>query len=128
MKTKLFLSLLSMIIMVNMVKAQQVKQITSTEAAKLLSANKNMVVLDVRTPEEFNAGHIKGAININIREDNAFAKIDKLNHNATYVVHCRTNHRSKTAVDHMVSSGFKDILQISDGFTGWSMNGLPVIK
>ena len=108
------------------VQAQQLKQITSTEAVKMI--NKNTVVLDVRTAEEFNQGHIKGATNIDIRQPNALDKIVKLNPNAIYIVHCRTNHRSAIAVEHMLAKGFKHIYQITDGFNGWSQNKLPITK
>lgn len=94
----------------------------------MLLKDKKIIVLDVRTAEEFSYGHIKGALNIDIRQPDAFSKIDKLNKNAKYIVHCRTNHRSGIAVNHMIQSGFKNIYQMMDGWSGWSMNNLPVQK
>lgn len=108
--------------------AQQHKQITSKEAAKMLNTNRSIVVLDVRTPDEFNQGHIKGAINIDIRQSDAFNKIGKLNPNAAYMVHCRTQNRSTVAVDYMLSKGFKNIYLMTDGYNGWSLNNLPTTK
>ncbi len=128
MKTKLIITLLTIFAAVTYTHGQAVKQINSTEVAKMLKSDKSLVVLDVRTAEEFNAGHIKGAINIDIRQADALAKIDKLDHKAKYIVHCRTHHRSQTAVDHMAQSGFKTVYQMMDGFSGWSANGLPQTK
>jgi len=108
--------------------AQQVIQIQSTEVQQQLKKDNSWVILDVRTADEFKEGHIKGAINIDIRQPDALNKIDKLNHNAKYLVHCRTNHRSKIAVDHMAQSGFKTVYQMTDGWNGWSQNNLPVGK
>lgn len=109
-------------------QAQQAKQVNSPEVKLMLQKDKKLVVLDVRTPEEFKAGHIKGAINIDIKQPNALVNIDKLDHKAKYIVHCRTNHRSQIAVEHMMQSGFKNVYQMMDGFTGWSQNNLPVEK
>jgi rhodanese-related sulfurtransferase len=128
MKTKVLITLIAVFSIITFAQGQQLKQVTSKEAAQMLKSDKNLVIIDVRTAEEFKDGHIKGAINIDIRQPDAFVKIDKLNRNAKYVVHCRTNHRSQIAVDHMVQSGFKTIVQIMDGFIGWSQNGLPVVK
>jgi Rhodanese-related sulfurtransferase len=128
MKTKMLLPLFMLMMMGTIANAQQVKQITSTEASKMIKADPKFIVLDVRTAEEFGAGHIKGAINIDIKQADALARIDKLDHKAKYIVHCRTHHRSQTAVDHMAQSGFKNIFQMSDGFSGWSQNGLPQVK
>ena len=108
--------------------AQNKVEVNSSGVNTMLQKDKKLVVLDVRTPEEFNAGHIKGAINIDIKQPDALSKIDKLDHNAKYIVHCRTNHRSKIAVDHMIQTGFKTIYQMTDGFNGWSSNRLPVEK
>ena len=94
----------------------------------MLQQNNKLIVLDVRTAEEFNAGHIIGAINIDIKQPDALSKIDKLDHNAKYIVHCRTNNRSEIAVNHMVESGFVSVYQMMDGFNGWSENGFPVVK
>lgn len=110
------------------VQAQSVTPISSKEAYAMLSAKKNLIVIDARTPEEFSAGHVKGAININIRQSDAYAKIDKLNPQKKYVVYCRTNHRSQVVVDYMKQKGFTQVFQITDGWTGWSANGLPVDK
>lgn len=128
MKTRLFITLLTVFSAISMAQGQQLKQVSSREAAQLLKTDKSLVVLDVRTAEEFKDGHLKGAINIDIRQPDAMAKIDKLDRNAKYVVHCRTNHRSKMAVDHMVQSGFKSVIQITDGYNGWIQNELPVVK
>ena len=128
MKTKVLITLIAVFSTITFAQGQQLKQVTSKEAANMLKSDKNLVVLDVRTAEEFKDGHIKGALNIDIRQPDAFVKIDKLNRNSKYIVHCRTNHRSQVAVDHMLQSGFKNIIQIKDGFNGWSQNGLPVVK
>ena len=110
------------------VQAQNKIEVNSKQVSTLLQKDKKLVVLDVRTAEEFNEGHIKGAVNIDIRQSDAFSKIDKLNRKATYIVHCRTNHRSGIAVDHMMQSGFKNVYQMMDGFPGWAANKLPVQK
>lgn len=109
-------------------KAQQATPVTSTQVVQMLKSNAKLVVLDVRTSEEFKSGHIKGAVNIDIRQPDAVSKIDKLDHNTSYIVHCRTNHRSKIAVDHMLQSGFTSVYQMTDGFNGWSANNLAVQK
>jgi len=129
MKIKTFISiiilLLSSLIAIN---AQNKTEVNSKEVNAMLQKDKKFIVLDVRTAEEFNAGHIQGAINIDIKQPDALSKIGKLDHNAKYIVHCRTNHRSKIAVDHMVQSGFKTVYQMMDGFMGWNQNGLPLTK
>ncbi|HEY4784862.1 MAG TPA: rhodanese-like domain-containing protein [Bacteroidales bacterium] len=110
------------------IDAQGKIETNSAEVNAMLNKDKKLVVLDVRTAEEFKEGHIKGAINIDIRQPDALARINKLDRNAKYIVHCRTNHRSKIAVDHMVQNGFKTVYQMMDGFNGWSMNRLPIVK
>lgn len=128
MKINLLILLLAILSFTSCAQKSEVKQVTSAEALQLISENKNLIVLDVRTPMEFESGHIKGAINININDPDAFPKIDKLDHNAEYLVHCRTNHRSNIAVKHMEKSGFKSIFQMSDGYNGWNQNGLPEVN
>jgi rhodanese-related sulfurtransferase len=94
----------------------------------MVQKDKKLIIIDVRTVEEFNSGHIKGAINIDIRQPNALSKIDKLDHNAKYIVHCRTNRRSKNVVDYMVQQKFIAVYQMVDGMNGWVQNNLPLVK
>jgi len=106
--------------------AQSKIEVNSKQVSTMLQKDAKLIVLDVRTADEFNNGHIKGAINIDIKQPDAFSKIDKLNHDAKYIVHCRTNHRSQIAVDHMQQSGFKFIYQMMDGYMGWEANNLAI--
>jgi len=106
----------------------QKTQLNSSEAKELLKKSKSIVILDVRTPEEFAMGHLKGAKNIDIRQSDAYSKIDKLNRKARYLVYCRTNHRSGVAVEYMKQKGFKTVYQMMDGFPGWAANNFAIEK
>jgi len=129
MKTKLLLPFLALLFCsFTTITAQTKIEVNSKQVNSMLQKDKKWIVLDVRSAEEFNSGHIKGALNIDIRQPDAFSKIDKLNKNAKYIVHCRTNHRSGMAVEHMMQSGFKNIYQMMDGWSGWLTNNLPVQK
>ena len=110
------------------VSAQKVIQKNSTELSQILEKDKKIVILDVRTPEEFAAGHLKGAINIDIRQQDFYYKIEKLNKKLTYFVYCRTNHRSGNAIEYMKQKGFVTLYQMMDGFPGWEANNLPIVK
>jgi len=129
MRKELLTSLFVIVIaMMGTVAAQRKMEIYSKAAHQMLQKDISINVLDVRTPVEYKNGHIKGAINIDISQNSAFNKIDKLNHNAKYIVHCYTNRRSSFATDYMVQKGFKVIYQIMDGFYGWESNNLPIQK
>jgi len=129
MKIKIIIPLVVLLLSTFMILEAQTKiEVSSKVVSTMLQKESKLMVLDVRTAEEFSEGHIKGALNIDIRKDDAFSKIDKLDHKVKYIVYCRTNHRSGMAVDHMMKSGFKTVYQMMDGFPGWAANKLPVQK
>ncbi len=129
MKTKsIVIAMIAVFSIFNFVSAQTVKQMNSTEIQQIILINKKIVVLDVRTPQEFNAGHLKDAINIDIYERDFYSRIDKLDKKAIYVVYCRTHNRSTAAVQYMRQKGFVMVYQMMDGFPGWAANKLPFIK
>ena len=120
--------LILLVSMTAFLEAQTKKEVNSKVVSVMLQKDRSLVVLDVRTADEFKEGHIIGALNIDIRREDAFARIDKLNRNVSYIVYCRTNHRSGMAMDHMMKSGFKKIHLMMDGFPGWVENKLPIQK
>jgi rhodanese-related sulfurtransferase len=85
----------------------------------------NVVVLDVRTPEEFNAGYIPGAILINFKDSIFTQKINALDKSKHYLVYCKTGNRSNKAVQYMLNNGFSKVQQLENGFSKWKA---PAIK
>ena len=76
-------------------------------------------IIDVRTPEEFEEGHIEGAQNINVKDDAFVTAIQKLSPSDTLLVYCRSGRRSLYAAQVMVSFGFQKIYDLEGGFLNW---------
>jgi rhodanese-related sulfurtransferase len=79
----------------------------------------NVVLLDVRTPEEFSQGHIRGAVNIDIRNDDFALHIDSLDKNKTYFVYCKSGKRSADAIQRMKGKGFEKLYGLDGGIDLW---------
>jgi rhodanese-related sulfurtransferase/glutaredoxin len=97
--------------------------ITVSQAKTLIEENKNnknFVILDVRTPEEFNQDKIDTkAVNIDVDSANFDTKIANLDKDLDYLVYCRTGRRSKIAAEKMVILGFKNIKNLEGGTVAW---------
>ncbi len=84
-----------------------VKIPSAADAAGMVGSR---VVIDVRTPAEYAAGHIAGAQNIDVEAADFATKIAPLDKGAAYLVYCRSGRRSAIAADQMASAGFKDVV------------------
>ena len=82
----------------------------------------------MRTPEEFAAGHIENAINIDFRSEGFEDSINELDKNKTYLVYCRTANRSRSAVNIMEELDFNEIYHMLGGIVQWEAEGLPIAK
>lgn len=89
---------------------------------------KEVVVLDVRTPEEFSTGHIKGAVNIDFLASDFNQKLTNLDKNKSYLVYCASGGRSAAACKLMMKLGFLKCYNLQGGITGWKRAGKPVEK
>ena len=103
-----------------------VKNIDANEAEKLLQENKKVVVLDVRTPKEFAAGHIAGATNLNFNDADFEKKLMALDKARPYLVHCAVGGRSAKARELMKTQQFKSIYHLEGGLKAWEKAGKPV--
>jgi rhodanese-related sulfurtransferase len=107
-------------------------QLISPEKAKaMVEKNRgsgNFVILDVRTPEEYGKGHLKGAMLINFYDKDFKAQVSRLDKNKTYLVYCRSGSRSASATDIMKGLGFKRVYTMNGGITLWQRKGYPVVK
>ena len=85
------------------------------------------VVLDVRRPDEYEAGHIKGSLNIAHDEVGDFA--EKLKAYSKIFIHCKAGGRARTAFNTLEALGFNNVVCIADaGFDEWVNRGYPVEK
>jgi rhodanese-related sulfurtransferase len=80
-------------------------------------------LIDVRTQDEFDSGHINSAINLDFYSDTFKNDILSLPKNKTIVLYCRTNNRSGKTATILKENGYKDILVIKGGITEWVKNG-----
>lgn len=90
-------------------------------------AEPGVVILDVRTAGEFTAGHIEGAINIDVEGMQFESGIANLDKTATYAVYCHSGRRSGIAVGKMADAGFTNLFNLQSGINDWLANGLPVV-
>ena len=105
-----------------------INQRVDVEAYDKLRANKEVIILDVRTAEEFKTGHVPGATNLSVNSpgfDEAVAKLDK---SKTYLVNCAVGMRSAKACKKLEAAGFQNLYDLAPGFDGWKKAGKPVEK
>lgn len=108
-----------------------VHQLSPQDAYAFLQAHKNdpnLVILDVRTPQEFQAGHIAGAVNLDYYARDFPQKLAQLDKNKTYFVYCRTGNRSGNTVAMMRRMGFRHIYELRGGILNWVQAGFPVVS
>lgn len=85
-----------------------------------------LVVLDIRTPEEFAAGHLAGAINIDYYAADFEQQLGELDHDVPYVMYCNSGNRSSNALPVMDSIGFEEVYELDGGIQAWFGAGLPI--
>lgn len=107
---------------------QKIEDIDAKQAASLISENKELKVLDVRTAWEFKGGHIQGASLIDATAPDFEDKVSKLDRQQSYLVHCASGGRSKNAIAIMKKLGFQNVYHLESGFNGWKAAGKPVAK
>ncbi len=88
-----------------------------------LRANTNHVVLDVRTKKEFDAGHIPGAVFIDVNAPGFEAAAGKLDTKKTYLVHCASGIRSMKACNVMRTLDFTNLVNLKGGYRQWEAAG-----
>lgn len=108
--------------------ASAIKNVTVDEAEKLLQVQKDIVVIDVRTADEFAAGHIAGAKNIDIMAADFAKQIAALDKDKTYLIHCAAGGRSGRACKVPEVLQLKGVYHMNQGFGAWEKAGKPVEK
>ena len=124
---KTLLTALLLLLPTLMLAADPAKHVKADEAAKIIADGK-VAVIDVRTPDEFKDGHIKGAKNIDIMANDFEAQLGKLDKTQPPLVHCQAGGRSTRALKVFEKLGFKNLIHLDDGFGGWEAAGKPVVK
>lgn len=94
-----------------------VNNINTDEASKMIG-QKNTILIDCRTQEEYESGHIHGALLLPL--DQLEKNVSDLDKNKTYVVICRSGNRSTTFTDSLQSKGFKQVYNVQGGMNEWT--------
>jgi rhodanese-related sulfurtransferase len=85
-----------------------------------------LVVLDIRTPEEFDEVRLSGSVNVDYYASDFADQLDNLDKNDPYVMYCRSGNRSSDAVKTMKDLGFVEVYEIDGGIANWYDSGFPV--
>jgi rhodanese-related sulfurtransferase len=96
------------------------------DVRSMMVSRPEVALIDVRTPEEFAAGHIAGAVNIDYKAEDFADQVARLPKDRDYILYCRTGHRSGLAQEKMQGLGFRNISHMNGGITAWQEGGLPV--
>lgn len=108
-------------------KPAVVENVSPDQAAKLMAESPGLMVIDVRTPEEFAEGHIKGAKNIDFFGSDFAKKVAALDASSPVLFHCAAGNRSSQALNAIKDTAkFPAIYHLKAGFSGWKAAGRPI--
>ncbi|MBS1646089.1 MAG: thioredoxin [Bacteroidetes bacterium] len=93
-----------------------------------LTELKNVQLVDVRTPEEYQEGHLKNALNYDINGSDFESKLNSLDKNKPVLVYCLSGGRSAQAASMMAEKGFAQVYNMKGGMMKWNAANLPTEK
>ncbi|MDO6719235.1 rhodanese-like domain-containing protein [Psychrosphaera sp. 1_MG-2023] len=124
--TSLFLSLLTLFSFSS--GAAYFGSLELIDAEQLNKEREKYIVLDVRTAEEFKAGHIAGAVNIPHKNISEHIETIKTWQDKTIVVHCKSGYRAGKAESVLTSNKITNMVHLDGDFDGWQDNNQPIVK
>ncbi|MBV6728983.1 rhodanese-like domain-containing protein [Nocardioides daeguensis] len=97
-------------------------------APSAIAVDATTTVVDVRTAEEFAAGHLEGAVNIDVSAPDFEAQLAQLDPAATYIVYCHSGNRSAQATAAMAALGFAEVVDAGGIEHAAAATGLPITR
>ena len=108
---------------------QTIELVSPADAAQVITDDPaGLVVLDIRTLEEFNEAHLADAVMIDFYAEDFADQLDTLDKDVPYVLYCRTGNRSSDAVNTMEDLGFVEVYEIDGGIVNWYDQGYPIVN
>ncbi len=104
--------------------AQEIHVLTPLEFHDVIANKNDVQLVDVRTPEEFEEGHLENAENIDVLETDFITKAEKLDLEKPIYIYCRSGKRSAKAALILKDVGFKEIYDMKGGYLHWQIDVL----
>jgi thioredoxin 1 len=118
--------ILTLLILISASALQAQTQISTEEFENKLTKNQDPQLLDVRTPEEYEEGHLKKADNVDYKSADFKTKISKLDKTKPVFVYCLSGGRSAAAATVLHESGFSEVYDMKGGYLKWNTSGKTV--
>jgi len=99
--------------------------VSANKFSEIISNDKSVIIIDVRTPDEFNKGHLKNSLNVNWFDENFDENLNIFSKDLPVMVYCLSGGRSSKANERIKSLGFKNVYELDGGILEWRRNKLP---
>jgi rhodanese-related sulfurtransferase len=127
MKNTLFLAIMTLFVACSEPTIAQNK-LNADAFEKLITTDKNVQLIDVRTPQEIANGFIKDAQHINIADADFQTRMGKLDKNKPVAVYCAAGGRSGRAAKMLTDMGFTKVYDLAGGMGAWQGQNKPIVK
>ena len=111
--------------------SRRVIAVSAKEAAALIdehNGDDKFAILDIRTPGEFQSGHLAKSIPIDFYSPTFADQLNRLEKTKTYLVYCRTGNRSTKSLQLFKKLKFQKVYHMTSGISDWKSNGFAVVK
>lgn len=102
--------------------------ISVTQAQALIQATPQLQILDVRTAQEFSAGHLENALSLDFYAPDFQQRLNQLDKKRPYLLYCQSGRRSAKTLDMMKNAGFEHVYELRGGFNAWQASGAAFEK
>ncbi len=106
-------------------ESKEISVISNTQFTEIQDTD--YILVDVRTAEEYESGHIQDAVNFNFYSESFQNDILSLDKSASIVLYCRTQNRSTKTANYLKENGYKEITVLEGGITSWVKNGNDLV-
>ena len=120
----IFISLL-LIYSCQIFESNEINEISDAQFTEIQDTD--FILVDVRTTEEYESGHIQDAVNFDFYSESFQNDILTLDKSSSIILYCRTQNRSTKTANYLKENGYKEITVLAGGITSWVKNGNDLV-
>ena len=124
MKRTIFFSLL-LVYSCQIFESTEINEISDIQFTEIQDSD--YILVDVRTTEEYESGHIQDAVNFDFYSESFQNDILTLDKSSSIILYCRTQNRSTKTANYLKENGYKEITVLAGGITTWVKNGNDLV-